>query len=40
MLKPIVLNHGKIEEEGTHDELLKKRGFYYDLYTSGIGTTN
>lgn len=38
--KIIVLNHGKIEEEGTHDELLKKRGFYYDLYTSGIGTTN
>ena len=30
--KIIVLNHGKIEEEGNHQELLKKRGMYYTLY--------
>ncbi len=30
--KIIVLNHGKIVEEGNHQELLKKRGMYYALY--------
>ena len=30
--KIIVLNHGQIEEEGTHQELLKKKGMYYALY--------
>ena len=30
----LVLNHGEIIERGTHDELLAKRGFYYDLYMS------
>lgn len=30
----IVMNHGKIVEKGTHDELLKKEGFYHDLYNS------
>ena len=29
----IVLSHGKIVEEGTHNELLKMRGRYYKLYT-------
>jgi ATP-binding cassette, subfamily B, multidrug efflux pump len=28
----IVLNHGEIVESGTHQELLKKRGYYYRLY--------
>ena len=28
----IVLHKGKIVERGSHRELLKKRGFYYDLY--------
>jgi ABC-type transport system involved in cytochrome bd biosynthesis fused ATPase/permease subunit len=30
----LVLNEGKIIERGTHDELLRARGFYYDLYMS------
>ena len=29
----IVLDHGQIIEEGTHQELLKKKGTYYQLYT-------
>lgn len=29
----IVLNHGKIVEQGNHAELLAKRGRYYQLYT-------
>lgn len=30
----LVLQDGKIAEMGTHHELLLKKGFYYDLYTS------
>ncbi|WP_203652279.1 ABC transporter ATP-binding protein [Secundilactobacillus yichangensis] len=30
----IVMNHGSIVETGTHDGLLKKGGFYADLYNS------
>jgi len=33
----IVLHNGVIEEEGTHEELMLKRGFYYQLYTTQIG---
>ena len=29
----IVLSHGEIVEQGTHQELLEKKGKYYDLYT-------
>ena len=32
--KIIVLNNGKIEECGTHVELMKRHGFYYKLYAS------
>ncbi len=31
--KIIVLSHGKIIEEGSHEELLEKKGKYYNLYT-------
>jgi ATP-binding cassette subfamily B protein len=31
--KIVVINQGQIEEMGTHAELLKKRGHYYNLYT-------
>lgn len=30
----LVMNKGNIIEQGTHDELLKKKGFYYNLYNS------
>ena len=29
----IVLDHGRIIEHGSHDELLRQRGQYYQLYT-------
>lgn len=29
----IVLSHGEIVEQGNHDQLLKHKGRYYDLYT-------
>jgi ATP-binding cassette, subfamily B, multidrug efflux pump len=28
----IFLEHGKIIEEGNHNELIRKKGFYYNLY--------
>ena len=30
----LVMNKGNIIEKGTHDELLSKHGFYYNLYNS------
>ena len=29
----IVMDDGKILEQGTHDELIAKKGKYYNLYT-------
>lgn len=34
----LVMNKGHIIEQGTHKELLKKKGFYYELFTSQFGT--
>ena len=31
--KIVVINHGEIVEQGTHDELIKKQGMYYTMYT-------
>jgi ATP-binding cassette subfamily B protein len=28
----IVLGEGEVEERGTHDELMDKGGYYYDLF--------
>ncbi len=30
----LVMDHGRIIEQGTHEALLAKRGFYFDLYDS------
>lgn len=30
----LVMNHGDIVEQGTHEQLLEKQGFYADLYNS------
>ena len=34
--KIIVLDHGKIIEEGSHQELIDKKGSYYQLYTGAF----
>ena len=30
----LVLDHGNVVEQGTHDELLAQKGMYYRLYAS------
>lgn len=38
----LILDDGRLVEEGTHTELLKKRGYYYDVFmlqNEGIGRT-
>ena len=32
----MVLEHGRINERGTHEELLKLKGTYYQLYTGKL----
>ncbi|MEE0733327.1 MAG: ABC transporter ATP-binding protein [Acutalibacteraceae bacterium] len=32
----MVLDHGRIIKRGTHDELLKQKGTYYQLYTGAL----
>ena len=38
--KIIVLDHGKIAEEGTHDQLTAKRGKYYELVKNQLELGN
>jgi len=33
----LVINEGAIIEKGTHTELMEKKGFYYNLFTSQFG---
>jgi ATP-binding cassette, subfamily B, bacterial len=33
----VVLNHGELVEEGTHERLLARRGLYYQLYEAQTG---
>ena len=30
----LVMNAGSVIEQGTHAQLMEKRGFYYDLYNA------
>lgn len=32
----VVFNKGKLVEEGSHDELMAKQGYYYELYKNGV----
>lgn len=36
----LVMNNGNIIEQGSHDELYKKHGFYYNLYNSQFPKNN
>ena len=36
----LVMNHGDIIEQGTHEKLLAKNGFYADLYNSQFEDCN
>ena len=39
----LVMNHGDVVEQGNHEELMEKKGFYYELYNSqfaGISDEN
>ena len=31
--KIVVINHGEIVEQGSHEELIKNKGMYYTMYT-------
>ena len=31
--KIVVINHGEIVEQGSHDELIERQGMYYTMYT-------
>ncbi|MGN0548768.1 MAG: ABC transporter ATP-binding protein [Acutalibacteraceae bacterium] len=35
----LVMNKGRIVEQGTHEQLLEKQGFYYELYNSQFAVT-
>lgn len=34
----VILEDGKIKESGTHDELMKLKGYYYEIYSLQNGT--
>ena len=32
----LLIDKGKIKEDGSHEELMNKKGMYYELYTSQV----
>jgi len=34
------LKEGRLIEQGSHEELLRRRGFYYSLYHGGLDAAN
>ncbi len=36
----LVMNHGDVVEQGNHEELMEKKGFYYELYNSQFAGIN
>ncbi|MDR2265970.1 MAG: ABC transporter ATP-binding protein/permease [Christensenellaceae bacterium] len=36
----LVMNHGDVVEQGNHENLMAKRGFYYELYQSQFAGVN
>jgi ATP-binding cassette, subfamily B, multidrug efflux pump len=32
----LVLNQGQVMERGTHEELMRLKGFYYELHKEGM----
>ena len=38
--KIVVLDRGRIVEQGTHDELTAKRGYYYELVRNQLELGN
>ena len=38
--KIVVINHGEIVEQGNHEELMKKEGMYYTMYTGMFDEIN
>ena len=33
----LMMEHGRVVEQGTHEELVEKRGMYYDVYQKQLG---
>ena len=33
----LVVDHGDVVEQGTHEQLMDQKGFYYRLYASQFG---
>ena len=36
----LVLENGRIIESGTHDSLVKNKGYYYEVYKTQFGDFN